>query len=85
VNPEDIRAFVQRDWALLERSKEEQRAESYRTLGWRASRKLALSLYDHALRVAPGFPSAEAQAEDLEQHFRLKQLLDRAAHAFTSR
>lgn len=32
MNPEDIRVFVKRDWALIERFKEDQRAESYRTL-----------------------------------------------------
>ncbi|MBK9262102.1 MAG: hypothetical protein IPM54_20145 [Polyangiaceae bacterium] len=82
---DDIRAFVKRDWALLERLEEDQRAESYRTLGWQASRKLALSLYDHALQVSPGFPQKDAQAEDLDHHIPVKRLIDRARHAITTR
>jgi hypothetical protein len=85
MNPDDIRAFVNRDWALLERLKEEQRVESYRSLGWKASRKLALSLYDHALQVSPSFPRKDAQDEDFEHHVRDKRIIDQVSHAFTAR
>jgi len=85
MKPEDIRAFVNRDWALLERSKEDQRVESYQLLGWQASRKLALSLYDHALQASPGFPRKEAQDEDFEHHVRVKRLIERVNHAFGTR
>lgn len=79
------RAFAQRDYALLERLKEEHRTRRHREQGADATVEVVSALFEHAREISPDFPSARYRAEDLEHHIRLKRLLDRAAHAVTVR
>jgi hypothetical protein len=81
----DLRAFARRDWAVLARLKEEHLVQSYREHGFRASRALALALYDHARAHAPDFPSEDERRLDLEHHIYQKRLIDKASNALTLR
>lgn len=85
MNAVDLRAFLQRDYALLERLKEEHRARRHREQGPAATLEIAEALFEHARQVAQGFPSEQYRQEDLEHHIRLKRVIDRAAYAFTVR
>ncbi|HSN97943.1 MAG TPA: hypothetical protein VLS89_06580 [Candidatus Nanopelagicales bacterium] len=80
-----LRAFAQRDYALLERLKEEHRARRHREQGASSTVEVVSALFEHACQVAPDFPSERYRDEDLEHHIRLKRLLERASHAFPVR
>ena len=79
------RFIVNRDWGLLERLKEEQRVHRFRDQGAQATLEMAAALHEHARATSPGFPSEHARKEDLEQHVRLKQLLEQASRALSIR
>lgn len=81
----NIRAFVQRDYALLGRLKEEHRARRHREQGASATLEIAEALFEHARQVSPNFRSERYRQEDLEHHIQLKRLIDQAAHAFAIR
>jgi hypothetical protein len=75
VDPSAIRAFVCRDWALIEDAKtaywkEQKRARS-------AAELLAMSadLFAYARSVRPDWPGAEDRAEDLAVHLRVSEAL----------
>jgi hypothetical protein len=85
MNSADIRAFARRDYALLERFKEEHRARRFREQGASATLEVAEALFEHARQAAPDFPSERYRKDDLEHHIRLKHLIERTAHAFAVR
>jgi hypothetical protein len=85
MDPSHVRAFVNRNRALVQDAKAEYWAQRYRDLGWRANWELAQELYAHARRVRPDFPTDRDRTEDYAHHVRLKSLIDRAAHAFRRR
>ncbi len=49
------------------------------------ARQAATALLQHMWTVQPDYPSRRHRDEDLADHLSLRQRLDRAAHAFTSR
>jgi hypothetical protein len=80
----DIRAFIRRDHAAVEREKRAHWGHVARTTP-SISVGLSHALYEHARAVSPGFPSQHARDEDFDHHLRLKGLIDRAARAFPVR
>lgn len=84
MDPEKIRAFVQRDRQHLEALKANYWAERFR-LDVRSTWDAAQALLDYARRVRPPFPSDAERSADFTAHVSLRTRLDRAAHAFASR
>jgi hypothetical protein len=80
----DIRAFVERDRAGVQRAK---RAHWGRMARAAPEVGVALShaLYEHATAVSPGFQSPRSRDEDFAHHVRLKGLIDRAARSISVR
>jgi len=85
MRPEDLRAFAQRRWDLVEREKTRFRVERFRQGGPAASFAAARGLRERFRRLHPAGPSAEDRKADLDSHVALKATLDRAAHAFRRR
>lgn len=76
LDPEDLRAYANRDWGAPERLSRPERvrapvAEKVR---------IALALYESTRALRPEWPTAEDRRTDLESHIRLRALLRRAAH-----
>ena len=84
VNPADLRAFAERDWAASERSKREYWAECYRREGSGPARRAATALLEHA-RGLGAYPTDADRAADLAHHGQLRELLDDTARAITGR
>jgi len=85
VNADDLRRFARRDWASSAERKLDYWAEQYRAHGAASARRASTALFVHMRVVQPDFPSRQHRDEDLADHRSLRQRLDRAAHAFTSR
>jgi hypothetical protein len=81
---EDLRAFANRDWAAVARSKRDFWAERFRLAGSEPARTAATALLEHARRHGVT-PSARDREDDLAGHLRIRDRLDRAARAFTRR
>lgn len=85
MNPKDLRAFAQRDWAAAERAKHEYWADRYRRDGGALARQAATVLHEHARRLgAAGMDDAD-RGDDLAHHVTLRDRLDRAARALAGR
>jgi hypothetical protein len=84
VRAEDIRAFVARPRGEVERLKREHWATVARA-GNEQAVPLGHLLLEHARQTDPAFPPAWYSRDDLENHVRLKELVDRAAAAFSRR
>ena len=83
--PADLIAFARRDWHAVARSRLAFWADRYRQDGGTAARAAATHLYAHARRLhAPSLGDA-GRADDLADHLRLRDRLDRAADAFARR
>lgn len=82
---DDVRAFVDRDWAGFAALKRAHWAERFRIEGAEATRRASRMLWEHARRVRPDWPTERERAEDLAHHVELKRLIDQAAHAFADR
>lgn len=74
MQPDDIRAFVNRDW---------DRVADAKTRTWLAAKgtpaddlRMADDLRRHARRLRPDFPSARDRADDLQSHLRVIGALD---------
>jgi hypothetical protein len=80
-----VREFVDRNRTLVQDAKADYWAQRYRADGWPANWDVAQELYAHARRVRPDFPTQRDRDEDFAHHLRLKNLIDRAAHAFSRR
>lgn len=78
ISAAEIRAFVRRDRAPVQRAKRDYWARSARE-GHDVGVALSHALYDHAKAVSQDFPSRRSRDEDLAHHVRLKGLIDRAA------
>jgi hypothetical protein len=79
-----IREFVSRDWQSASRAKAEYWAWLYRDdpeALWHSVQ----ALLAHVRHVQPDFPTDEARDADLSSHLSMRLVLDRAAHAFSSR
>jgi hypothetical protein len=85
VDPKDLRAFANRDWAAVERGKQQYWADRYQRDGAAPARHAATLLFEHARRLgAAGLSDAERR-DDLAAHLELRHRLDRAAGAFARR
>jgi hypothetical protein len=85
VDPLSLREYAGRRWADLQDAKRAHWGGVYRTRGWRVVWDAAQGLLMHARAVRPDFPDASSRAEDLAHHRALKERIDRAADAFSSR
>jgi hypothetical protein len=85
MNSNHLREFAMRDRLSVQRAKATYWAERFRDQGWEANWRTAQELAMYVRRVRPDFPTARDRDEDLAHHVRLKNLLDRAAHAFSRR
>jgi len=85
VDPEDLRAFANRDWAAAARSKQQYWADRYHRDGTTPARQAATLLLEHARRLgAAGLTDGERR-DDLAHHLELRDRLDRTARALARR
>ena len=82
---DDLRRFARRDWATAATRKRDYWAQQYEQHGAAPARQAATALLQHMRAVQPDYPSRRYRDEDLADHLSLRQRLDQAAHAFTSR
>lgn len=75
---EELRAFAQRRWDLVEREKREFVALRFRTEGPAGSRAAALRLLERWRRLHPDGPLSSMREADLQAHVALKRKLDQA-------
>jgi hypothetical protein len=75
VNLDDLRAFANRDWKLVEEAKRRYWIERKRTLSPGESLAIAEGLRQHVRALRPDWPSAEERAEDVEVHARVSAAL----------
>ena len=73
-DPEDLRAYVNRDWSAPERLSRRERAQQ--PLAEKI--RIAIGLYEAARRTVPGWPDEATRRADFEHHLAVKALLDRA-------
>ena len=84
MDPKDLRAFAQRDWAAAQRGKQEYWADRYRREGAAPARRAATQLFEHARRLGT-IGRASDRAEDFAHHVVVRDRLDRIARALASR
>jgi hypothetical protein len=82
---DDLIAFARRDWHAVGRSRLAFWVEQYRRDGGESARRAATQLYEHARRLHCVGVDAPHRGDDLAAHLRLRDRLDRAAHAFARR
>ena len=80
-----IGAFLARDRDRVAALKRGYHARRYRLSRGTWGLDAARALWEHARKVRPDWPTARDRDEDFARHVALKQLIDRAAHAFSSR
>jgi hypothetical protein len=85
MRPEDLRAFAQRSWGLVEDAKVRFRAQRFQKEGPSATFAAAQRLRERFRRLHPNGPRPEARTADLGAHLALKAALDRAANALRGR
>jgi hypothetical protein len=85
MRPDDIRAFVNRDWDAVAASKTAYWAERFQRDGWQPAWQAAGALRSEMRRVRPDYPNAHERALDFAAHLALRDRLDRAADAFSRR
>ena len=78
----DLKAYLERGWAAAEALKRAHWAREFAARGPEATIQAAHALWQHMRLVRPDWPSEEQRREDLVHHVRLKERIDRAAHAF---
>lgn len=85
MDPASIREFARRNRAEVQESKQRYWAELYRVQGPAATIRTSQTLWQHARRLHPDWPTARERAEDLAHHVEMKRKIDWAAHAFAAR
>ncbi len=85
MTPDDVRAFVRRDWEAVAVSKMAYWVDRFRQEGWQPAWAAADSLLFDMRRIRPDYPSDEERALDFSAHLSLRNRLDRAADAFPGR
>ncbi len=85
VTPEDVKAFMARDWAAVSDSDAAHWVAEFAERGPSATVDASRTLWEHARRTRPDWPTADDSARDLADLLRFTRLLDRAAHAFAHR
>jgi hypothetical protein len=77
LDPAHVRAFLERDWALVQRAKDEHRRRRHAEGGAAEALRTVEALWQHARALDPGWPSAADREEDLETHRRVSEALQR--------
>jgi hypothetical protein len=85
MTPDDIRAFVNRDWDAVAASKTAYWAKRFQREGWQPAWEAAQVLRAEMRRVRPDYPNERERALDFAAHLALRDKLDRAASAFSRR
>ena len=85
VKDQHIREYAERDWAKVADSDREHWVLRFRAEGPSATVGASHALFEHARSARRDFPGSRYATADLSFQVRLKQLLDRAAHAFAVR
>jgi hypothetical protein len=85
VTPDDVRAFVHRDWDALAASKTAYWAERFQNDGWQPAWQAADALLLEMRRARPDYPDEQERTLDFSAHLVLRSRLDRAADAFSRR
>lgn len=85
MDPDDLRAFAQRDWAAAERAKQQYWVDRYQGEGGAPARQAATLLLEHARRLGVVGLSPEHRRDDFAHHLEIRDRLDRAARAFADR
>jgi len=75
----EIRAFQERDWRLIERSKSDYWVSQKATMTPAAILELAGELFDYARTLKPDWPNPSERDADLASHSRVASMLHRAA------
>ena len=83
--PDELRAFVRRDWDLVAEEKLRFRAERFREGGPAASRAVALRLRERWSGLHPGDPAPARREADLSDHIALNRKLDKTAGVVAGR
>jgi hypothetical protein len=81
MRPEDIRAFVQRDWDAIAAAKREAWIEAHRRLGADGALAQADGLRLHVRLLRPDWPTQQERQEDLAVHARVAEALRRVGNA----
>lgn len=82
---DDLRAFAHRNWAAVERSKQQYWVERFRRDGPGPARHASSLLLEHARRLGTRLLSGRERAADLAHHIALCNRLDRAGRALARR
>lgn len=85
MTPDEVRAFVHRDWEAVAASKLAYWAGRFRDDGWLPAWNAADALLRDVRRACPGYPTEAERALDFAAHVTLRDRLDRAADALTRR
>lgn len=80
---EHVRAYLERPWGLLERTRDETWGDEIRARGPERAVALSWALREHLQAMNPEWPTDEDRRQDYEDHVRLRRLLDRASAAMT--
>ena len=75
MNPEDIRAFVGRDWSAVAESKAAFWAERKQTMSAGEALAVAEALRLHVRALRPEWPDGRSREEDLAGHARVAEAL----------
>jgi hypothetical protein len=78
LDPEDVEAFVHRDWDSAARDKDRYWRDYKRQHGPAAGIRIADALRRQVLAARPDWPSEQERAEDLATHLRVIEVLRRA-------
>jgi hypothetical protein len=85
VKDQHIREYAERDWAKVTGADRDHWVQRFRAEGPSATVQVSHALFEHARSARGDFPGSRYAEADFSSQVRLKQLLDRAAHAFTVR
>jgi hypothetical protein len=75
MKPEDIQAYMDRDWARVRKLKERYWVEQKATMTPDEALAIADSLRRQAKALRPDWPSERERAEDLATHIRVSEAL----------
>jgi hypothetical protein len=84
MNGSSVRAYLTRDWGLLEDETDRHRAEAYQadpTWAWRT----AAALREAVSTANPSWPTTDDREADLAHHLQLRRVLDRVSDELARR
>ena len=84
MDPRDVKAYVERDWAGARAAKDAYWARRFALEGSAVTLAASEALRCHMRLVRPDWPSERERRDDFAHHVALKALIDRAAGVFRS-